>query len=36
VIDSYRDRPARLALADSRFRPVAGGRIGIDFQATES
>ncbi len=35
VIDSYRDHPAHQAFADQRFRPVAGGRISIDYIAVE-
>ncbi|MET0093716.1 MAG: ketose-bisphosphate aldolase [Sedimenticola sp.] len=33
VIDSYRDHPLHVAFADNRFRPVAGGRISIDYKA---
>ena len=33
VIDSYREHPAHVAFADNLFRPVAGGRISIDYQA---
>ncbi|MET0014539.1 MAG: ketose-bisphosphate aldolase [Sedimenticola sp.] len=33
VIDSYRDHPLHVAFADDRFRPVAGGRISIDYKA---
>ena len=33
VIDSYRDHPLHVAFADNKFRPVAGGRISIDYQA---
>lgn len=33
VIDSYRDHPLHVAFADNHFRPVAGGRISIDYQA---
>jgi len=32
VIDSYRDHPTHVAFADSLFRPIAGGRISIDYQ----
>ncbi len=35
VIDSYRVHPAHVAFADKRFRPVAGERISIDYQALE-
>ena len=35
VIDSYRAHPAYVAFADKRFRPVAGERISIDYQALE-
>ncbi|WP_456415997.1 ketose-bisphosphate aldolase [Thiolapillus sp.] len=31
VIDSYREHPAHVAFADNHFRPVAGGRISIDY-----
>jgi fructose-bisphosphate aldolase class II len=33
VISSYKDHPAHVAYADNWFRPVAGDRITIDFQA---
>ncbi|MEN8180166.1 MAG: ketose-bisphosphate aldolase [Pseudomonadota bacterium] len=33
VIDSYRVHPAHVAFADGWFRPVAGERISIDYQA---
>lgn len=33
VIDSYRDHPDHVAFADTLFRPVAGNRISIDYQA---
>ncbi len=33
VIDSYRHHPDHVAFADNRFRPVAGDRISIDYQA---
>ncbi len=33
VIDSYRDHPAHVVFADTEFRPVAGGRISIDYMA---
>jgi len=36
VIDSYRDHPSHVAFADQLFRPVAGERISIDYQAIES
>ena len=35
MIDSYRDHPAHVAFADNLFRPVAGKRISIDYQALE-
>jgi len=35
VIDSYRDHPDHVAFADNLFRPVAGKRISIDYQAVE-
>ena len=35
VIDSYRDHPDHIAFANDRFRPVAGGRVSIDYQAVE-
>ena len=35
VIDSYRDHPDHVAFADKLFRPVAGGRVSIDYQAVE-
>lgn len=31
VINSYRDHPAHVAFADNVFRPVADGRISIDY-----
>ncbi|MFO7594311.1 MAG: ketose-bisphosphate aldolase [Pseudomonadota bacterium] len=34
VIDSYREHPDHVAFADKRFRPVAGDRISIDYQAS--
>jgi len=34
VIDSYRNHPAHVAFADQCFRPVAGERISIDYQAS--
>ena len=34
VIASYRDHPEHVKFADNHFRPVAGDRISIDFQAT--
>ncbi len=36
VIDSYREHPDHVAFADNLFRPVAGGRISIDYLAVES
>jgi fructose-bisphosphate aldolase, class II len=36
VIDSYREHPDHVAFADGWFRPVAGNRITIDYQAVES
>ncbi len=33
VIDSYREHPDHKAFADNRFRPVAGDRVSIDYQA---
>ncbi|MCU7936188.1 MAG: class II fructose-bisphosphate aldolase [Candidatus Thiodiazotropha sp. (ex Dulcina madagascariensis)] len=35
VIDSYRDHPDHLAFADTRFRPIAGDRISIDYEEVE-
>jgi fructose-bisphosphate aldolase class II len=35
VIDSYREHPDHVAFADQLFRPVAGGRISIDYQWTD-
>jgi fructose-bisphosphate aldolase class II len=35
VIDSYRDHPDHVAFADQIFRPVAGGRISIDYEWVE-
>jgi len=35
VIDSYRNHPAHVAFADYHFRPVAGGRVSIDYLALE-
>jgi fructose-bisphosphate aldolase, class II len=32
VIDSYREHPAHVSFADTRFRPVAGDRISIDYR----
>ena len=32
VIDSYREHPDHKHFADTRFRPVAGGRISIDYR----
>ena len=34
VVDSYREHPAHVAFANTRFRPVAGQRISIDFLPT--
>ena len=34
VIASYRDHPEHVKFADNHFRPVAGDRISIDFQAS--
>ena len=33
VINSYREHPAHVDFADKHFRPVAGGRISIDYQS---
>lgn len=33
VIDSYREHPQHVKFADTRFRPVAGDRISIDYRA---
>jgi fructose-bisphosphate aldolase class II len=33
VIDSYREHPDHVAYADQHFRPIAGDRISIDYQA---
>ncbi|HHN66614.1 MAG TPA: ketose-bisphosphate aldolase [Thermopetrobacter sp.] len=35
VIDSFRDHPDHVRFADQRFRPVAGGRISIDYLLDE-
>ncbi|HHJ12703.1 MAG TPA: fructose-bisphosphate aldolase, partial [Chromatiales bacterium] len=35
VIDSYREHPDHVAFADTHFRPVAGDRVSIDYQAVE-
>lgn len=35
VIDSYRDHPDHVAFADTLFRPIAGDRISIDYEAVE-
>jgi fructose-bisphosphate aldolase class II len=35
VIDSYREHPDHVAFADQIFRPVAGGRISIDYEWIE-
>jgi fructose-bisphosphate aldolase class II len=36
VIDSYREHPDHVDFADRLFRPVAVGRISIDYQAVEA
>ena len=36
VIDSYREHPDHQAFANNLFRPVAGGRVSIDYQAVEA
>ncbi|MCG7913802.1 MAG: ketose-bisphosphate aldolase [Candidatus Thiodiazotropha weberae] len=36
VIDSYREHVDHVAFADGFFRPIAGDRISIDYQAVES
>jgi fructose-bisphosphate aldolase class II len=36
VIDSYREHPDHVALADMHFRPVAGERISIDYQTVDT
>jgi fructose-bisphosphate aldolase class II len=36
VIESYRQHPDHVAFADTRFRPLAAGRISIDYEALES
>jgi fructose-bisphosphate aldolase class II len=33
VIDSYREHPDHVAFANNLFRPVAGGRVSIDYKA---
>ncbi len=33
VIDSYREHPEHISFANKLFRPVAGERISIDYQA---
>lgn len=33
MIDSFREHPEHLAFANNLFRPVAAGRIRIDYQA---
>jgi fructose-bisphosphate aldolase class II len=33
VIDSYRQHPDHVAFADQHFRPIAGDRVSIDYQA---
>ena len=33
VIDSYRDHPDHQHFADTHFRPYAGGRVSIDYEA---
>ena len=35
VIDSYREHPNHVTFADNLFRPVAGGRISIDYQPVD-
>ena len=35
VIDSYRNHADHVTFADNLFRPVAGGRVSIDYQAVE-
>ena len=35
VIDSYREHPDHVTFADTLFRPVAGERISIDYQAVD-
>jgi fructose-bisphosphate aldolase class II len=35
VIDSYRDHPDHVTFANQLFRPVAGGRISIDYEWVE-
>ena len=35
VIDSYRNHPDHVTFADTLFRPVAGERISIDYQAVD-
>jgi fructose-bisphosphate aldolase class II len=35
VIDSYREHLDHVTFADSFFRPIAGDRISIDYQAVE-
>ncbi|MEJ2619397.1 MAG: ketose-bisphosphate aldolase [Candidatus Thiodiazotropha sp.] len=36
VIDSYREHSDHVAFADGFFRPIAGDRISIDYQAVET
>ncbi len=36
VIGSYRDHPDHVEFANTRFRPVAGNRISIDFEEIEN
>lgn len=36
VIESYRDHPDHVAFANTRFRPIAGDRISIDYQGVEA
>jgi hypothetical protein len=36
VIDSYREHPDHVKYADTRFRPIAGDRISIDYEITSA
>lgn len=36
VIDSYREHPDHKQFADTLFRPIAGDRISIDYEAVET
>lgn len=36
VIDSYREHPDHIDFADKQFRPIAGERISIDYQSSDS